>query len=121
MSDLRCPSCRQVYTVHDRDGTCPRWALSSFASSGTRVSIRVGTRRWLGSEDHVFAYFADGIAGEMIDAWDLTDDRVESVPLITLKDEYRWTRPGKRDEIDRALEELRLTLGKVTHVKRIGL
>lgn len=121
MADLRCPRCHYVYTIHNRDGTCPRWAVASLGHGSARVSIRIGTRRWPGSEAHVYAYFADSIDGDMVAAWDLTSDLFEPVPLITLRKETGWTRPGTRAEIEHALDELKMMLGgRVEHVKRIG-
>ena len=93
--------------VPHRSDACPRWAIRGLEPDA-RVCIRVGGRRWLGAEGHVFACFVDCIESEQIYTLDLTTGEYEEVPLGLISDAASgWAKRPTVSQKQDALDELR--------------
>lgn len=116
LTHSRCPTCRHVYAIHSRDGTCPRWSNPRL-DSGTRVCIRIA-HKWPEAEGHTIAYFADCVDGEsgMVLVWDLTADVQFEAPILTVR--APWTRTANNEERANAGDELTMRLGERVTVLR---
>jgi hypothetical protein len=132
MSIQRCMACGHTTAIHDRDGTCPRWA-GRLDRQSLRVVIRVASRKWADCSGHLLAFLADtaditelGSRKELggtnysvgtVVVWDLDTDIQEEMPLFTVREP--WSSKPTSDQRAEAVDRLRRDTGEL--IKVVGV